>query len=58
VHHTPAECVDLDPLNGQSFQVEQTRRVRGDIVVDTLNMRTLEQARDLTLMIRLPRQQP
>lgn len=52
MHHPTAEPVGLDPLDGQAVQVEQPRGIRGVAAIDILSMRTLNQARDLTSMIR------
>jgi hypothetical protein len=49
MHHPTPEDVRLDPLDRQTVQVKQTRRIRYQIPLNMLNVRTLEQARDLTL---------
>ena len=47
---TPAsERVRLDSLDPQTLKAKQTRSVRHQITLNMLNVRTLEQARDLTL---------
>ena len=49
MHHPSSERVQLDPLDRQTLQTKQTRSVRNQIPLNMLNVRTLEQARDLTL---------
>ncbi len=44
----PPNAVDLDALHREAFQTEQTRRVPEQQL--TLNVPTLDQARDLTLV--------
>jgi hypothetical protein len=47
--HPTTERVRLDPLDPQTLKAKQTRSVRHQIPLNMLNVRTLEQARDLTL---------
>jgi len=49
MHHPASERIQLDSLDPQTFQAKQTRSVRHQITLNMLNVRTLEQARDLTL---------
>ena len=49
VHYPASERVRVDPLDRQTLKAKQTRGVRHQIVLNMLNERTLEQARDLTL---------
>ena len=49
MHHPASERVRLDSLDPQTLQTKQTRSVRHQIILNMLNVRTLEQARDLTL---------
>ena len=49
MHHPTTERVRFDSLNPQTLKTEQTRSVRHQIPLNMLNVRTLEQARDLTL---------
>jgi len=49
MHHPASERVRRDPLDRQTLKAKQTRGVRHQIVLNILNVRTLEQARDLTL---------
>jgi hypothetical protein len=53
VHHPTPERVRLDPLDREAVQVQQTRRVRHRIPMNMLNLRRLEQARDLTSIMKL-----
>jgi hypothetical protein len=52
MHRATAERVGLDSLDGQALQIEQTRGVRGVTANNILRMRRLNQACDLTSMIR------
>ena len=47
MHHPTPEGVPVDPLDREPVQVEQTRPVRLHLTVNMLNLRTLDQARDL-----------
>jgi len=47
--HPAPERVQLDPADREAVQAKQTRGVRDRILLNMLNVRTLEQARDLTL---------
>jgi len=49
MHHPTSERVRLDSLDRQALKAKQTRSVRHQIPLNMLNVRTLEQARDLTL---------
>jgi hypothetical protein len=49
MHHPTSERVGLDSLDPQTLKAQQTRSVRHQIPLNMLNVRTLEQARDLTL---------
>jgi len=57
-HMPPAPgVVDFNTRHRQPFQTEQPRNIRAGIPSNPRNMRNLKQARDLTSMIRLRRQQ-
>jgi len=58
VHHPAAECVRRDAVDGKAAQVEQTRGVRDQIVLNMGNSRTLKQARGLILIRNCLCQQP
>ena len=49
MHDPASERVRLDPSDRKAVQVEQTRGVRYRLRLNMLNVRTLVQARDLTL---------
>jgi hypothetical protein len=49
VGHPGAERVQLHPVDREAIQAKQTRSVRHRIPSTMLNVRTLQQARDLTL---------
>jgi len=49
MHYPASERVRVDALYREALQAKQTRGVRHQIVLNMLNVRTLEQARDLTL---------
>jgi hypothetical protein len=49
MHHPASERVRLHSVDCQTLQAKQTRSVRHQIPLNMLNVRTLEQARDLTL---------
>jgi len=49
VNHSTSERVRLDSLDPQTLKAKQTRSVRHQTLLNMLNVRTLEQARDLTL---------
>ena len=49
MHHPASERVRGDPLDRQTLKAKQTRSVRHQTLLNMLNVRTLEQARDLTL---------
>src|ERR1019366_3751170 len=51
MHHPAAECVRRDAVDREAAQVEQTRGVRFQILLNTGNSRTLRQARGLTLIM-------
>ena len=51
VHHPAAECVRRDAVDRKAAQVEQTRGVRYQILLNMGNSRTLKQARGLTLIM-------
>src|ERR1035437_7524364 len=51
VHHPAAECVRRDAVDREAAQVEQTRGVRYQILLNTGNSRTLRQARGLALIM-------
>jgi len=53
MHHPATECVRRDAVDRQAAQVEQTRSVRDQIVLNMGNSRTLQQARGLILIIEL-----
>ena len=48
MHHPAAERVRRDAVDRKAVQVEQTRGVRGQILLNMTNVRTLGQARGLT----------
>jgi len=48
MHRPSAECVRRDAVDRQATQVEQTRGVRHQILLNMTNVRTLGQARGLT----------
>jgi hypothetical protein len=58
VFYPAAERVQRDAVDREAAQVEQTRGVRDQTALNMLNVRRLEQARGLTLIIELSRQQP
>jgi hypothetical protein len=49
MNHPTTERVRLNSLDPQTLKAKQTRSVRHQITLNMLNVRTLEQARDLTL---------
>ena len=49
MHHPASDRVRLHSVDCQTLQAKQTRSVRHQIPLNMLNVRTLEQARDLTL---------
>ena len=51
VYHPATECVRRDAVDREAAQVEQTRGVRYQIVLNIGNSRTLRQARGLTLIM-------
>ncbi len=51
VYHPATECVRRDAVDREAAQVEQTRGVRYQILLNMGNSRTLRQARGLTLIM-------
>jgi len=49
VCHPAPERIQLDPVDREAIQAKQTRGIRHRILLNMLNVHTLEQARDLTL---------
>ena len=53
VYHPATGCVRRDAVDREAAQVEQTRGVRYQILLNMGNSRTLQQARGLILIIEL-----